>query len=388
MHKHSYRTWAEIDLDAIRHNMREIRRHVGEKVKILACVKADAYGHGSVRAAQIMIESGADMLAVASIDEGRQLRDAGILCRILSLGYTAKADTAYAIEENITPTIYSFEDARRFSGEAKNAGKECAIHIALDTGMTRIGFELCDKALDEIEEINNLENIKIEGIYTHFSCADGKDDSFTELQFKRFCDFVKNLELRGITIPVKHVCNSAATIKHKNMHLDMVRPGIICYGLMPSDEVDRKILDLKPAMSVKTIVTRIQYREGNVPVSYGATYVTSKKTKIATLPIGYADGFMRALSGKWQVIIDEKRVPVIGRICMDQCMIDVSSVNNICEEDVVTVFGECGNASATFDEAAEILNTISYELICAIGKRVPRIYSENGKITGFLSYLG
>lgn len=335
-----------------------------------------------------MAQSGADMLAVASVDEGAQLRDAGISSRILSLGYTAKADTDYAVAEDITPTIYTFEDAQRFSQAAQKAGKTCPIHIALDTGMTRIGFELCDAALDEIEKINNLKNIKIEGIYTHFSCADGKDDTFTNEQFDKFCSFVKSLELRGVAIQIKHVCNSAATVKHPDMHLDMVRPGIICYGLMPSEDVDKQILDLKPAMSVKTIVTRIQYRESNVPVSYGGTYVTGKKTKIATLPIGYADGFMRALSGKWQVIAGGKKVPVIGRICMDQCMIDVSSVNNINTEDVVTVFGKCDGSEASFDEAAEILNTISYELICAIGKRVPRIYSENGKITGFLSYLG
>ncbi len=361
---------------------------MGDKVKILACVKADAYGHGSVYAAKAMVESGADMLAVASVDEGGQLRDAGIISRILSLGYTAKADTDYAVEENITPTIYTFEDALRFSAAAKSAEKNCPVHIALDTGMTRIGFELCDSSLDEIEKINNLENIEIEGVYTHFSCADGKDDSFTNTQFDRFCSFVEKLEARGVKIPIKHVCNSAATVKHKNMHLDMVRPGIICYGLMPSEDVDKNILDLKQAMSVKTIVTRIQYRESNIPVSYGATYVTDKKTKIATLPIGYADGFMRALSSKWQVIAGGKKVPVIGRICMDQCMIDVSAVNNISTEDVVTVFGKCGDSEASFEEAAEILNTISYELICAIGKRVPRIYSENGKITGFLSYLG
>ena len=255
MHKYSYRTWAEIDLDAIRHNIGEIRRHVGEKVKILACVKADAYGHGSVQVAKVMAQSGADMLAVASVDEGAQLRDAGISSRILSLGYTAKADTDYAVAEDITPTIYTFEDAQRFSQAAQKAGKTCPIHIALDTGMTRIGFELCNAALDEIEKINNLKNIKIEGIYTHFSCADGKDDTFTNEQFDKFCSFVKSLELRGVAIQIKHVCNSAATVKHPDMHLDMVRPGIICYGLMPSEDVDKQILDLKPAMSVKTIGT-------------------------------------------------------------------------------------------------------------------------------------
>lgn len=388
MEKSAYRTWAEINLDTIAANMREIKNYVGEKTKVMAVVKADAYGHGYLNISKVMLESGADYLGVAFIDEAEQLRRHGITSPILILGYTSHNDLHRVVKNDIIPTIYQFKDAEYLSEIALKYNKIVKIHIKIDTGMNRLGFMSSKKeSLEEIQKIYALKNIKIEGIFTHMSCADESDDSYSYLQFDRFCEFCEKCAKAGINIPIKHICNSAGILKYKSMHLNMVRPGIISYGLYPSSYVNHDILKLMPAMSIKTVVTRIQYISKGEKISYGGTFTTPCDMKIATIPIGYADGYIRALQEKAQVIAGDAYANIVGRICMDQCMIDVTNVNTISIEDEVVIIGEKGGKSISFDKLAEDIGTINYELLCLIGKRVPRVYLRNGNVTDVLSYL-
>lgn len=384
----TFRTKAEVNLDALANNIREIKSHVGTGVKVMASVKADAYGHGVYQTSKTLIENGADYLAVAFADEAVQLRNYGILAPVLILGYTNPCDMETVVKYNAMPSIYDINSAKLVSETAKKFNKTVKIHIKLDTGMHRIGFECTDEALNEIYFISKFDNIEIEGIFTHFSCADDKNDDYTFYQFNIFKNFVEKLEKSGINIPLKHVCNSAATIKFPQMHLDMVRTGIINYGLYPSEYVDKNVLNLIPVMSIKSAVTRIQYIRESSKISYGGIYTAPANTKIATVSIGYADGLLRGFSNKSHVIAGGKYANIIGRICMDQCMIDVTNVNNINIGDEIVIVGNQSGKSVTFDELADILNTINYELICLVGKRVPRVYLANGKIKDILNYLG
>lgn len=388
MNNASKRTWAEIDLEALRNNMVNIKNYVGSDVQILAVVKADAYGHGAVKCAEIMTECGVSRFAVAFTDEAVQLRKHGITLPIQLLGYTPRADYDALIEYDIIPAVFSYEDAAILSETALKKGKKHKIHIKLDTGMHRIGFDsAAPETICEIAKISELEGIEIEGIFTHFSCADMPDDDYTYMQFDRFMHVVNELERINIHIPLKHVCNSAATIKHKDMHLDMVRPGIINYGLMPSECVNIDVLNLKPVMSIKTNISHIHYIDREDKISYGATFTADKKMKIATIPIGYADGFLRAFSGKIPVIAGGEFADIVGRICMDQCMIDVTSVNNINVGDEVTIIGKQGGKCITADTAAFAVGTIGYEIVCLVGKRVPRFYLCGGGVVDVTSGL-
>lgn len=388
MNSTSTRTWAEIDLEALRNNMTNIKKYVGGKVQILAVIKADAYGHGAVKCAEIMIACGVSRFAVAFADEAVQLRKHGISVPIQLLGYTPQTDYHTLVEYDIIPAIFSYDDAAALSEIALKNGRKQKIHIKLDTGMHRIGFDaVSPETISEIEKISTLGGIEIEGIFTHFSCADMSDDDYTYMQFKRFMHVANELERKNIHIPLKHVCNSAAIIKHKDMHLDMVRPGIINYGLAPSDCVNTDVLKLKPVMSIKTSISRIQYINKGDKISYGATFTADKKMKIATVPIGYADGFIRAFSGKIPVVAGGEYADIVGRICMDQCMIDVTSVNNINVGDEVTIIGGNGEKRITADDAARAIGTIGYEIICLVGKRVPRIYLYDGGIVDVTSGL-
>ncbi len=383
---HTYRTWAEINLDALSNNIRNIKKYIGAEKKLLAVVKADAYGHGYLNVAKTMLENGADYLSVAFIDEGEQLRKHGIKCPILILGYTSEADLERVVNADIIPTIYHLSAAKKLSEIAKKAGKTVKIHIKVDSGMNRIGFLCNSESADIIEKINNLDNIEIEGIFTHFSCAD-EESEYTKIQFEKFMDFTSELEKRGIKIPVKHACNSAGIVRFPEYHLDMVRAGIICYGMSPGGKADITKLELQPVMSIKTTLTKVQEIEAGEKISYGATFVSEKPMTIATIPIGYADGYLRSLSGKAEVIVGGEYAKLVGRICMDQCIIDVTNVNNIKVEDEVVVVGSLGDKCVSFDELAQKSDTINYELLCLIGKRVPRVYLENGKITDVISYL-
>ncbi len=382
-----HRTWAEVDLDAIAHNIKEIRKIANPSAQLMAVVKADAYGHGFLEVTKTLLENGADRLAVATLREGEQLRSRGVQVPILVLGALMEEDIEDYINFNITPNVFSYETAHAISYIAEKKEKVTKIHIKLDTGMSRIGFLTGDnneKVVEEIIKISKLPYIEIEGIFSHFSTSDEYDDSYTRLQFKRFMDVINMLEEREIHIPIKHICNSAAIMMYPEMHLDMVRPGVILYGMYPSDEVDKSKLDLKPAMTLKAKVTLVKEVEPGRGVSYGKEYITDKVTKIATVPIGYADGYLRRLAKEGKMIVHGQQVPIIGRICMDQCMIDVTNVHNIERGDEVILFSDKG---ITVDDLARWLDTINYEVTCVIGKRIPRIYKKNGKAVKVLNYL-
>ena len=381
------RTWAEVDLDAIAHNIKEIRKITNPNAKIMAVVKADAYGHGFLEVAKTLLENGADRLAVAVLQEGKQLRSRGVTVPILILGASGEEAVEDLINFDITPSVFTYEFAKALSYEAERKVKVTKIHIKIDTGMSRIGFlagEDNEEIVDEIIKISKLPYIEIEGIFSHFATSDEYDKSYTLLQYGRFMDVCNRLEEKGLNIPIKHICNSAGIMMYPEMHLDMVRPGVILYGMYPSDEVDKSRLDLIPAMTLKSTITHIKEVEPGRGVSYGKEYITDKKTKIATVPIGYADGYLRKLAKHGKMIVDGVKVPIIGRICMDQCMIDVTNVHNIDKGDEVIIFGREG---VTVDDLAEWLETINYEVSCVIGKRIPRIYTKDGKAVKVLNYL-
>ena len=381
------RTWAEVDLDAIAHNIREIRKITNKDAQIMAVVKADAYGHGFLEVTRTLLENGADRLAVATLREGEQLRSRGVRVPILVLGALMEDDIEDYINFNITPNVFSYETALAISYIAEKKEIVTKIHIKLDTGMTRIGFltgEDNSRVVDEILRISRLPYIEIEGIFSHFSTSDEYDDSYTRLQFGRFMDVTEQLEKAGLHIPIRHICNSAGIMMFPEMHLDMVRPGVILYGMYPSDEVDKSRLDLRPAMTLKARITLVKEVEKGRGVSYGKEYITDRVTKIATVPIGYADGYLRALAAEGKMMVHGQKVPIIGRICMDQCMIDVTNVNNIERGDEVVLFSDTG---ITVDDLAKWLRTINYEVTCVIGKRIPRIYKKNGEAVKVLNYL-
>ncbi len=376
------RTYAVVNLDAAAANMREIKKWLKGNTQIMAVVKADAYGHGVLPLSRVFLENGADRLAVAFVEEGIQLRNAGINVPIMLLGYTDAMQAEILLKYDIIPTVYDYQTAKAFSDASIQYKKKMKIHIKLDTGMTRIGF-FCNtnKDIQEIKrqilEIAALPMLEIEGLFTHFTSADEPDEMNTREQFSLFCYVADELEKEGLHIPLKHVCNSAATFLYPEMHLDLVRPGIIQYGLSPSGYLAEKNLNIKPVMTLKTKVVRVQEVPAGTCVGYGNTFQAEKTMKIATLPIGYADGYFRAMSNKASVYVNKKICPVLGRICMDQCMIDVSNVNNISTGDSVTVFGE----ELSAHKLAETAGTISYELLCAVGKRVPRVYQQNNQVT-------
>ena len=381
------RTWAQISVDALNYNFKQIRKITNPDSKIMAIVKADAYGHGAVECARIFLQNGADMLGVACCEEAMQLRRNGIAAPILILGTSYDEELLEIVQNDITPTVFSYDFANKLSATSKSVSKTVKVHIKIDTGMSRLGYVAGvsdNKIVDEIIKISALPNIEIEGIFSHLSTADEKDSSYTELQFGRFTNVCKMLEDCGLIIPIKHIANSAAIIMYPNMHLDMVRAGIILYGLYPSEEVDKTRIELKNVMTVKSKITYIKEICDRRGVSYGNMYITEGKTKIATIPIGYADGYTRMLNGKAKMLVGDACVDVIGKICMDQCMIDVTNVNNINIGDEVIIFGD---HTVTADTLASMLGTINYEIVCMISKRIPRFYIHNGRTVKTLNYL-
>lgn len=381
------RTWAEVDLDAIAHNMREIRRITDPKAQIMAVIKADGYGHGFLEVTKTLLENGADRLAVAIPQEGKQLRKRGIDVPVLILSATMEDDIDEIIDLDLTTNVFSYEFAEVISKAAQKKKKTANVHIKLDTGMSRIGFVISDnneEVINEILRISKLPYINIEGLFSHFSTSDEKDDTYTRLQFKRFMAVADELKARGLDIPIKHICNSAGVMMYPEMHLDMVRPGVILYGMYPSDEVDKSKLDLIPAMTLKSRISYVKEVEAGRGVSYGKEYITDRTTKIATVPIGYADGYLRKIAKHGEMIVHGVKVPIIGRICMDQCMIDVTDVHNIKRGDEVIIFGREG---VTIDDVAQWCETINYEISCTISKRIPRIYTKDGKAVKVLDYL-
>lgn len=382
------RAWAEIDLDAIAHNVREIRRITNKRAEIMGAVKADAYGHGVVETVRTMLENGVDRLAVSMLDEAIQLRKLGIDVPILILSYTDPERAEEIIVNNVTQTIFSHDLAKSLSEAAVRLNRSVKIHVKVDTGMTRVGFMSGYSAIKNVIEISTLPNIIIEGLFTHFASADEKDRSYTIMQFEKFMSICNELSRVGVHIPIKHVCNSAGLLEYPEMHMDMVRPGIILYGIYPSQDVDRNKIVLKPAMALKANVILVKDVEMDTYVSYGRIYKTKKQTRLATVPIGYADGYTRLLSNKGEMLINGQRVPVVGRICMDQCMVDVTDVMEAVNAgDEAVIIGKQQGIEISAEELAESFGTISYEVLCIIGKRIPRVYYKDGCICNVKNYL-
>lgn len=375
------RTWAEINLDNLIHNYKRLRAHVGDGVKFLGVVKADAYGHGALHSARVLQEQGADYLAVSSLDEARELRHHGITIPILLLGHTPAEEVPLLLQNDITQTVTCEAKALEYDAEARKCGGKLKIHIKLDTGMSRLGF-LCDgvhfeSGVEGVLRACRLENLEAEGIFTHFAAADEQDEesvAFTRKQFALFNRVVSVLEEKGVHFALRHCANSGAVANYPETYLDMVRPGILLYGY---GEYAEK-LGVKPVMSLKSVVNTIKIFEADTDVSYGRLYTTDKRSRLGVLPIGYADGFFRCLSNRCSLATKYGPAPLRGRICMDMCMIDLSELPEIQVGDEVEIFG----SNNSLDALAELAGTIPYELTCAVSKRVPRVFIAEGKEIG------
>ncbi len=369
-----YRSFACVDLSAIRYNFEQLKSNLRPGVRTMAVVKADAYGHGSVKVSQ-MLERMTDYFAVSVIEEATVLRENGIKKPILILTYTSPAQFEKLINYDLIATIYSYDDAVRLSEAAKRLGEEAVMHIAVDTGMERIGFKDTDESADIIEKIVRLPSVRVEGLFSHLACADCKDKSSALAQVERFDAFIKKLESRGVDIPVKHICNSAAAIDFGN-HYDLVRFGISMYGLYPSEEVDKNRVILKPAMEVLSHVIHVKDVEAGTGIGYGHAYITPEKKKIATVCIGYADGYSRAYSNNGIVLINGKRAPVVGRVCMDQIMVDVTHIDNVKTGDIAVIMGKSDDEFISAEELGELAGSFNYEIICTFMPRVSRFYYD------------
>ena len=381
------RTWAEISLDAIAHNFKEIKNKIGDRTKLCCVVKADGYGHGAVELTQLYEQLGADWFAVSNIDEGIELRDAGCRKPILILGYTPVRDAARLAEHDISQAVFSAEYGKALSQECRKIGCTVKIHIKADTGMSRIGF-MCqdfprdDDSIKEIYDTCQLPNLEAEGLFTHFCVSDETDEGreFTERQYRNFCRVKDSLAELGLKIPLCHCSNSGAIEDYADTYCDMVRAGIILYGLSPSGKLKGR-LDLIPAMTLKTSVAYVKELKKGATVSYGRTFSADKDMKIATVPIGYADGYIRANAKDGYMLINGQKAKIVGRICMDQTMLDVTELDYVAQGDEVIVFGSGRFGEPTADSLAENTGTINYEVVCLVGKRVPRVYFKNGVIT-------
>lgn len=368
------RCYAEISLEAIGHNIREVKKRLPEGVKLLGVVKANAYGHGAVPVASYL-ENQVDYFATATIEEAVELRENGISAPILILGYVSPSQYGDLVEYDITQTIDSYAQALALEKEAARQNRKAKAHLAVDTGMTRIGFQVTEHDADEAAKIADLPHIELEGMFTHFSCADQEDKTYCSMQMEKYDKMTALLAERGVTIPLRHICNSAGIMEFDDHRFEMVRSGIITYGIYPSEEVKKERLDLIPALSWKSHVIHVKEVGPGIGVSYGATYVTEKPmTRIATVSAGYADGYPRALSNQGCVLIHRKKAPIIGRICMDQMMVDVTDIPDVQVEDVVTLVGTDGDETITIEEIANPAARFDYEMLCDISSRVTRVY--------------
>lgn len=368
------RCYAEISLEAIGHNIREVKKRLPEGVKLLGVVKANAYGHGAVPVASYL-ENQVDYFATATIEEAVELRENGISAPMLILGYVSPSQYGDLVEYDITQTIDSYAQALALEKEAARQNRKAKAHLAVDTGMTRIGFQVTEHDADVAAKIADLPHIELEGMFTHFSCADQEDKTYCSMQMEKYDKMTALLAERGVTIPLRHICNSAGIMEFDDHRFEMVRSGIITYGIYPSEEVKKERLDLIPALSWKSHVIHVKEVGPGIGVSYGATYVTEKPmTRIATVSAGYADGYPRALSNQGCVLIHGKKAPIIGRICMDQMMVDVTDIPDVQVEDVVTLVGTDGDETITIEEIANPAARFDYEMLCDISSRVTRVY--------------
>ncbi len=371
-----HRAYVTVDLDAIDHNLSQLKSCLKDGVKALAIVKADAYGHGSVTVSK-HIEDNVDYFAVASLNEAVELRVNGIKKPVLILAYTSPSQYSELIEHNLTATIYSINDAKQLSDVAVSMGKKAKIHIAVDTGMGRIGFMPTDENVQIIKEISLLQGLEIEGLFSHYACADCEDKTESYRQTAVFDEYIKKLELAGINIPIKHISNSAATTELENQY-DMCRLGISLYGLYPSEEVDKTKVNLIPAMEVIAHVIHIKNVDKGFKIGYGHIYETPSPKKIATVSFGYADGFNRCLTNVGYVLINGKKAPVVGKVCMDMIMVDVTDIDDVCVGDNAVIIGKSNDAFLSAEEFGKMSNSINYEVICNFMPRVTRIYKKKG----------
>ncbi|MFQ6122670.1 MAG: alanine racemase [Dehalococcoidales bacterium] len=359
-----------VDLRAVSHNVAEIRKKIGNERSLMAMVKANGYGHGAVEVSQAALSSGADSLGVAFPEEGQQLREAGIEAPILVIGLIQPKEAYKVVEFRLSQAVASIELLEALDCEAGKASTKVNVHVKVDTGMGRIGLNPED-AVGFIRKVMGFKNLNLEGIFSHFSSADERDKTFSMGQLQLFEQVISNLRLAGIEVPKKHMANSAAVLDLPQSYYDMVRPGLMIYGLYPSREVSRSI-ELRPAMTFKTRISQVKVVPRGTPISYGRTFVTRKKTTVVTLPVGYGDGYNRLLSNRGEVLIKGRRAPVIGTVCMDMCMVDASNVEDVQPGDEVILFG----GDLPVEEIAAKIGTIVNEVVCVVNKRVPRIYIQ------------
>ena len=376
-------TYVKIDLDVIEENISAIRRRAG--VDVMAVIKADAYGHGAIQVARLLQDKCA-FFGVSSILEAMELRRAGIYNPILILGHTPVSAFSALVQAEIRPTIFHYEDAVALSQAAQRCEKTAAFHFAVDTGMSRIGFQVTDADADICAAIARLPGLQAEGIFSHFATADCADLTEARAQGERFDAFCAMLKDRGVDIPIRHLDNSAGLMNFDN-HYEMVRSGIVTYGMYPSEEVDPSALKLRPALQWLSRVTHIKTLPAGRAISYGGTYVTQKPTVVATVPVGYADGYRRSLSGKFYVLIRGRRAPILGRVCMDQMMVDVTDIPDVTLNDRVVLVGRSGDEEITMESIAAAADSFNYEFVCGISRRVPRVYSRGGKTVHSVHYL-
>lgn len=380
-----FRTQAKIDLDAVEYNYNNTRAKLPQGCKLLGVIKADAYGHGAVELAKFL-ENKCDFFGVACIEEAVELKKADIKTPILILGYVAPAFYDLVVKYDIRIPVFSYDTAKVLSDEAVKQGKTVPFHFCIDTGMSRIGFQVNEESADVCKQICTLPNIEAEGLFSHFATADESDLTKALAQREKYKTFVEMLKSRGIQIPIKHLNNSAG-IMNFDEYFDMCRMGIILYGLYPSEEVDKSLLDIKPVMSWLTHISHIKTLEAGREVSYGGTFKTTEPRVIATIPVGYADGYPRCLSNKGRVIINGQYAPIVGRVCMDQFMVDVTDVDGAELDSIVTLVGKDGDAELSMEEVSNAAYSFNYELPCRVARRVPRTYYKDGKFIKATNYM-
>jgi alanine racemase len=378
--------WVEIDLDAIAHNCREIKQWIGDKTELAAVIKGNAYGHGIAMVAKTALENGATRFAAARVDEGIVVRKAGIEAPILVLGYVPAEEMEAVVKWRITPPIMHWHTAKALSEISCAQGVVTPVHVKVDTGMGRFGL-LPNEVVDFVKRLIELPGIQLEGLYTQFAVADEADTRYTYQQWDVFQRVLKDLEEAGIHIPIRHVCNSAATLNFPEMHLEMVRCGTAIYGHYPSPVTNHSV-PLRPAMTLKSRVARIRTLPPGSSISYGRTYTTTRPTTVALVPLGFGDGLSRQLSNKGSVLIRGKRAPIVGRVCMDQCIVDVSGIPEVQQDDEVVLFGRQGGAEITAEELASLMDSINYVVLEGVSARVPRVYLKGGKVVEVLTLSG
>ena len=382
------RVYAKIDLDAIAYNMEQMKQNIRPETKVMAVIKADGYGHGAVQIAEMMERWNYIWgFAVATLDEAVVLRTEGIQKPILVLGCVFPDQYMEMLKHEIRMNIYTEEMAESISRMAAREGKTAYMHIKLDTGMSRLGFGINEQSAETIKRISKMPNVNMEGIFTHFTKADEKDKSFTKKQIQEFVWMTERLKEKNVRFTYEHCSNSAGIIDVPEANFDIVRAGISTYGLYPSEEVDKTNVKLKPALALKSHVAFVKEIERGTPVSYGGTFVAKEKMKLATIPVGYADGYPRSLSNKGYVLIRGKKAPILGRVCMDQFMVDVTQIEGVSFGDKVTMIGKDGNEILPVEVLSELSGRFNYEFVCDLGKRIPRVYVRDGKIAEQVDYF-